>query len=165
MVSKSELENNLAAFEIPDGNLGHHSGLPMPWPGPQGDQQFVRGQDEQPTGQTIFHFHIGEASLEPLPPPSEHKGQWHPGEPISGSKPIYLQKMFSSLFQVVLLLPNHVSLEQNLTIRSHDCGKEGHFCNCGDTSIHLPLTRSAQPSGQLSLFLLNEFNSLWGEFT
>ena len=54
----------------------------------------------------------------------------------------------------------HISLEQNLTIRSHDGGKEGHFCNCGDTSIHLPLTRSAQPSGQLSLYLLNEFNSL-----
>ena len=54
----------------------------------------------------------------------------------------------------------HISLEQNLTIRSHDSGKEGHFCNCGDTSIHLPLTRSAQPSGQLSLYLLNEFNSL-----
>ena len=34
----------------------------------------------------------------------------------------------------------HISLEQNLTIRSHDGGKEGHFCNCGDTSIHLPLT-------------------------
>ena len=44
-----------------------------------------------------------------------------------------------------------------LTIRSHDGGKEGHFCNCGDTNIHLPLTRSAQPSGQ---YLLNEFNSL-----
>ena len=56
--------------------------------------------------------------------------------------------------------PLHISLEQNLTIRSHDGGKEGHFCNCGDTSIHLPLTRSAQPSGQLSLYLLNEFNSL-----
>ena len=45
----------------------------------------------------------------------------------------------------------HTSLEQNLTIRSHDGGKEGHFYNCGDTSIHLPLTRSAQQSGQLSL--------------
>ena len=54
----------------------------------------------------------------------------------------------------------HISLEQNLTIRSHDGGKEGHFCKSGDTSIHLPLTRSAQPSGQLSLYLLNEFNSL-----
>ena len=41
----------------------------------------------------------------------------------------------------------HISLEQNLTIKSHDGGKEGHFCDCGDTSIHLPLTRSAQPSG------------------
>ena len=57
-------------------------------------------------------------------------------------------------------LEAHISLEQNLTIRSHNGGKEGHFCNCGDTSIHLPLTRSAQPSGQLSLYLLNEFNSL-----
>ena len=54
----------------------------------------------------------------------------------------------------------HISLEQNLTNRSHDGGKEGHFCNCGDTSVHLPLTRSAQPLGQLSLYLLNEFNSL-----
>ena len=54
----------------------------------------------------------------------------------------------------------HISLEQNLTIRSHDGGKKGHFCHCGDTSIHLPLTRSAQPLGQLSLYLLNEFNSL-----
>ena len=59
----------------------------------------------------------------------------------------------------------HMLLERNLTIRSHDSGKERHFGNCGDTSIHLPLTRSAQPSGQLSLYLLNEFNSLWSEFT
>ena len=55
----------------------------------------------------------------------------------------------------------HISLEQNLTIRSHDGGKEGYFCNCGDTSIHLPLTRNAQPSGQLSLYLLNEFNIVY----
>ena len=45
----------------------------------------------------------------------------------------------------------HISLEQNLNIISHDGGKEGHFCNCGDTSIHLPLTRGTQMSGQLSL--------------
>ena len=44
--------------------------------------------------------------------------------------------------------PEHISLEQNLTIRSHDGVKEGHFCNCGDISIQLPLTRGTQPSGQ-----------------
>ena len=60
---------------------------------------------------------------------------------------------------------HRISLEQNLTIRSHDVWKEEHFCNCADTSIHLSLTRSAQPSGQLFLYLLNEFNSLWSEFT
>ena len=53
--------------------------------------------------------------------------------------------------KVTWLKDVHISLEQNLTIRSHDGGKEGHFCNCGDTSIHLPLTRGTQPSGQLSL--------------
>ena len=36
---------------------------------------------------------------------------------------------------------HHISLEQNLTIRSHDGGKEGHFCNCGDTSIHFTTRR------------------------
>ena len=62
--------------------------------------------------------------------------------------------------KVKFWLKKHISLGQNLTTRSHDCGKEGHLSNCGDTSIHLPLTRSAQPSGQLPLYLLNEFNSL-----
>ena len=45
----------------------------------------------------------------------------------------------------------HMSLEQYLTIRSHDGGNEGHISNCGDISIHMPLTRGAQPSGHLSL--------------
>ena len=48
----------------------------------------------------------------------------------------------------------HISLEQNLTIRSHDGGKEGHFCNCGDTSILLPLTRGTQLPGN---YPLNKF--------
>ena len=61
---------------------------------------------------------------------------------------------------ILLINGMHISLEQNLTIRSRDGGKEGHFCNCGDTSNPLPLTRSAQPSGQLSLYLLNELNIL-----
>ena len=54
----------------------------------------------------------------------------------------------------------HMSLRRNLTIKSHDHEKEGHFCNCRGISIHLPLTRGVQPSGQLSLYLLNDFNSL-----
>ena len=59
----------------------------------------------------------------------------------------------------------HISLTQNLTIRSHEQGKKGHFCHCSDTNIHLPLARSAQPSGQLSLYLLNDLSGLWSEFT
>ena len=41
----------------------------------------------------------------------------------------------------------HMSLRPNLTIKSHDHEKEGYFCYCSDTSIHLPLTTGAQPSG------------------
>ena len=48
----------------------------------------------------------------------------------------------------------HITLEQNLTIRSRDHGKEGHFCNCGETSIHLPLTRGTQLPGN---YPLNKF--------
>ena len=59
----------------------------------------------------------------------------------------------------------HMLLRQNLTIKSHDHGKEGHFCNCRGISIHLPLTRGVQPRGQLSLYLLNDLSSLCSEFT
>ena len=52
------------------------------------------------------------------------------------------------------------SLRQNLTTKTHDHRKQGHFCNCRGTNTHLPLTRDAQPSGQLSLYLLNYLNSL-----
>ena len=56
-------------------------------------------------------------------------------------------------------------LRQNLTIKSHDGGKEGHFCYHNDISNHLPLTRGVQPPGQLSLYLLNDLSSLCSEFT
>ena len=60
---------------------------------------------------------------------------------------------------------NHMSLRQNLTIKSDDHEKEGHFCNCRGISIHLPLTRGVQPRGQLSLYLLNDLIGLYSEFT
>ena len=59
----------------------------------------------------------------------------------------------------------HISLRLNLTIKSHELGNEGHFCNCSGTSIHLPLTRGSQPLGQLSLNLLNNLDFLWREFS
>ena len=51
---------------------------------------------------------------------------------------------------VTIIIALHISLVQNLTIKSLDGGKGGHFCNCGYTSIYLPLNRGTQPSGQLS---------------
>ena len=44
--------------------------------------------------------------------------------------------------------------------KSHDRGKRGYFGNHKVISYHLPLTRGAQPPGQLSLYLLNDLNSL-----
>ena len=44
----------------------------------------------------------------------------------------------------------HMFLRKNLTIKSHDCGKEGHLCNCNGISNHLPLSRVAPLVGQLS---------------
>ena len=48
----------------------------------------------------------------------------------------------------------HISLRPNLTIKSNDHGKEGHFCNCRGIIIHLQLTRRVKPLGQLSLYLM-----------
>ena len=45
----------------------------------------------------------------------------------------------------------HISLEQNLTIRSHDGGKGGHFCNCHKISIHLQSKRSVPLVGHCPL--------------
>ena len=71
-------------------------------------------------------------------------------EEDAGDRVQYLQNTFCQTLCARFNI-QHISLEQNLTIRSHDGGKEGHFCNRGDTSIHLPLTRTTEPSGQLSL--------------
>ena len=60
---------------------------------------------------------------------------------------------------------SHISLRQNSTIKSHDGGKGGHFCHCDGKSINLQLTRGVPLVGQLSLYLLNDFNSLCSEFT
>ena len=54
----------------------------------------------------------------------------------------------------------HMLLRQILTIKSHDRGKRGYFSNHKVISYHLQLTRGAQPPGQLSLYLLNDINSL-----
>ena len=64
-----------------------------------------------------------------------------------------------------IALQEHMFLTQNLTINSHDGGKGGHFCYHNGISNHLPLTRGVQPSGQLSLYLLNDLSSLFSEFT
>ena len=45
-------------------------------------------------------------------------------------------------------------------IKSHDRGKGGYFGNHKVISYHWQLTRCAQPLGQLSLYLLNDINSL-----
>ena len=54
----------------------------------------------------------------------------------------------------------HIFLRQISTIKSYDLGKLGYFCNHKVISYHLQLTRGAQPPGQLSLYLLNDINSL-----
>ena len=54
----------------------------------------------------------------------------------------------------------HMFLRQISTIKSHDRGKRGYFGNHKVISYHLQLTRGAQPPGQLSLYLLNDINSL-----
>ena len=59
----------------------------------------------------------------------------------------------------------HILLRKNLTIKSHDGGKGGHFCHCNVISNHLPLTRGAPLVGQLSLYLDNDLSSLCSEFT
>ena len=57
----------------------------------------------------------------------------------------------------------HMFLWQVSTIKSHDGGKRGHFGNHKVISYYLQLTRAAQPPGQLSLYLLNDINSLLSE--
>jgi len=47
----------------------------------------------------------------------------------------------------------------------HDGGKGGHFCHCDGKSINLQLTRGVPLVGQLSLYLLYDFNCLSREFT
>ena len=44
-------------------------------------------------------------------------------------------------------------------------GKRGYFGNHKVISYHLQLTRGAQPPRQLFIYLLNDINSLWSEFT
>ena len=63
------------------------------------------------------------------------------------------------------MLDEHMFLRQISTIKSVDRGKRGYFGNHKVISYHLQLTRGAQPSGQSSLYLLNDINSLWSEFT
>ena len=59
----------------------------------------------------------------------------------------------------------HILLKQNSTIKSHDGGKGGHFCNRDCISIYLQLTTGVPLVGQLSLYLLNHFNCLCNKFT
>ena len=54
-------------------------------------------------------------------------------------------------------------LKQNLTIKSHDGGKEGHFCYHNGISNHLSLTRGAPLVVQISLYLLNDLSILCSE--
>ena len=54
----------------------------------------------------------------------------------------------------------HMFLQQISTIKSLDRGKRGYFGNHKVISYHLQSTRGAQPPGQLSLYLLNDINSL-----
>ena len=68
-------------------------------------------------------------------------------------------------FTELFLKKIHILLRKNLTIESHDGGKESHFCYHNGISNHLPLTRGVQPPGQLSLYLLNDLSSLCSEFT
>ena len=55
-------------------------------------------------------------------------------------------------------------LRPNSTIKSYDGGKGGYICNFWKMSIHLHLTY-ASLSGQLSLYLLNDFKNLSSELT
>ena len=55
--------------------------------------------------------------------------------------------------------------EENSTIKSYDGEKGGHFCHCNGKSINSKLARGVPLVGQLSLYLLNDFNSLCSEFT
>ena len=76
-----------------------------------------------------------------------------------------LTNEFHQKLNLLMKKMEHMFLRQNLTIKSHDGGKEGHFCYHNDISNHLPLTRGVQPPGQLSLYLLNDLSSLCSEFT
>ena len=80
----------------------------------------------------------------------------------------YQNKSFQNLslsIEIENMVSSHMFLRQNLTIKSHDGGKGGHFCYHNGISNHLPLTRGVQPPGQLSLYLLNDLSSLCSEFT
>ena len=59
----------------------------------------------------------------------------------------------------------HMFLRQNLSTKSNDGGKGGHFCNCNDISNDLQWTRGALVVGQLSLNLDNDLSILSCKFT
>ena len=74
-----------------------------------------------------------------------------------------LEQHICDLYQVLAektAAERHMFLQQISTIKSHDRGKPGYFGNHKVISYHLQLTRGAQPPGQLSLYLLNDINSL-----
>ena len=95
------------------------------------------------------------------------KHPWQPRELISSGiniTSIWFVRAPSWVFSDIFLHQTQVP-EAKFNRQSDDHGKEGHFWSCKGTNTHLPLTRDAQPSGQLSLYLLNDLNSLWSEFT
>ena len=59
----------------------------------------------------------------------------------------------------------HILLRHNSTIKSHDGGNGGHFCKCIDIGINLQLARGDPLVGQLFLYLLNDLNSSFSNFT
>ena len=89
------------------------------------------------------------------------------GKNLNNDIATQLEKKFCVKHSAIfgLLQASHMFLRQNVTIKSHDRGKRGYFGNHNVISCYLQLTRGAQPSGQLSLYLLNDINSLWSEFT
>ena len=94
------------------------------------------------------------------------------GVHLSDKKIILPYQMLLSVFypkKKKLYMPckhaHHIFVRQNLTVKSHDGGKGGHFCQCDGKSINLQLTRGVPLVRQLSLYLLNDFKSLLSEFT
>ena len=75
----------------------------------------------------------------------------------SGRKRIPLMAKHCQFYGPVL--DSHIT-EAKFNHQKSGRWRGGHFCHCDGKSINLQLTRGVPLVGQLSLYLLNDFNSL-----